>query len=342
MKTKMRPVSRILVALASLSLSLAFVLPVWFIYLMAPQYPEGLTMNIWLDHLSGQVDIINGLNHYIGMKHISESMFPEFGYMSYVVGAFIVLGLLVAITGRRKHLFGYLVLLFIAAGAAMYDFYQWGYDYGHHLDPKAAIQVPGLYYQPPLLGHKKLLNFDAYSYPDQGGWVIIGAGVLFIAVWGWERFVRKNAAPAKSVQLKGKTAVAASLAAAALMLGSCKSGPEPFLLGRDACEDCKMTIADGRFGAELITRKGRIYKFDDLHCLAHFREANPVLLRDATVLFAEYNTARLIPSADSWSISDPEFKSPMNSNAISFRSEASALAAGKGKPVPGLAILDKL
>jgi copper chaperone NosL len=64
----------------------------------------------------------------------------------------------------------------------MYDFYQWGYDYGHNLDPTAPIQVPGLSYQPPLFGHKRLLNFDAYSLPDVGGWIVIAAAVLAFAV----------------------------------------------------------------------------------------------------------------------------------------------------------------
>ncbi|TCJ12123.1 hypothetical protein EPD60_16350 [Flaviaesturariibacter flavus] len=341
MQPQMRPLSRILIALAALSLSLTYILPVWFIFLLAPQYPEGLTMNIWLSRLSGQVEIINGLNHYIGMKHINEAMFPEFQYLGYIVGAFIVLGLLVAATGRRKHLFAYLILLVAAAGAAMYDFYSWGYDYGHNLDPKAAIQVPGLFYQPPLLGHKKLLNFDAYSYPDQGGWVVIGAGLLCIAVWGWERFGRKGAQPVKTVHLPRNAAAAASLLLSA-GLASCKAGPEPFQLGRDACDDCKMTIADARFGAELITKKGRIYKFDDLHCLAHFRKANPGIAMDAQLLFSDFAQSKLIPAAASWSLSDPSFKSPMNSNAVSFESAAAARAAGKGEPVAGIAILDKL
>src|SRR6476619_7133649 len=112
-KNKMRNTSRILIALASLALIATYYFPVWFIFLVAPQYPEGLTMNIWLNRLSGQVDIINGLNHYIGMKHISVEMFPEFTYLVYIVGFFILLGLVVAVSGRRKLLFSYLVLTVI-------------------------------------------------------------------------------------------------------------------------------------------------------------------------------------------------------------------------------------
>ena len=52
----------------------------------APQYPEGLEMKIWINNLTGDVKIISALNHYIGMKHIEVSMFPEFKYMVYIVG----------------------------------------------------------------------------------------------------------------------------------------------------------------------------------------------------------------------------------------------------------------
>ena len=178
--------SRIIVAIASLGLLATYFLPVWFIFLIAPQYPEGLTMNIWLNKITGQVEIINGLNHYIGMKHINADMFPEFDFLVYIVAFFILSGLIVAITGKRKLLFAYLALTVLGGVAAMVDFYKWGYDYGHNLDPKAAIQVPGLFYQPPLFGHKTLLNFDAYSYPDVGGWAIIICSAMFFIVWGYE------------------------------------------------------------------------------------------------------------------------------------------------------------
>ncbi|RYD94093.1 MAG: hypothetical protein EOP50_10060 [Sphingobacteriales bacterium] len=341
MNTRMRPLSRILIAVAAASLALTFFLPLWVIYLQAPQYPEGLSMTIWLNHLGGQVDIINGLNHYIGMKAINEAMFPEFGFLGYAVGAFAVLGLLVAFSGHRKHLFAYLLLLLVAAGAAMYDFYQWGYDYGHHLDPHAAIQVPGLFYQPPLIGHKKLLNFDAYSYPDTGGWIVIGAGLLCFAVWGWERFIRKGARPANSRQLPKAAALAACLFVAA-GTSSCNRGPQAFQAGRDACDDCRMTIADTRYGGEVVTSKGRVYKFDDLHCLAHYLNANPTAFKDAQLYFSNFASGQLLPADGCWSLREPSYKTPMNSGAVSFATPEAAAAQGKGEPVVGTAILQNL
>ena len=92
MKNNLSITSRILVAFASGALIAVFFLPAWRIDLFAPQYPEGLMMNIWINGLSGDVEIINGLNHYIGMKHISVDMFPEFKYLPWVVGFFMLLG----------------------------------------------------------------------------------------------------------------------------------------------------------------------------------------------------------------------------------------------------------
>ncbi len=105
--------SRILVAFASGALIAVFFLPAWRIDLFAPQYPEGLSMYIWINKLSGDVEIINGLNHYIGMKHISADMFPEFKYMTYVVIFFMALGMTAAITGRRKILLAYIIATLI-------------------------------------------------------------------------------------------------------------------------------------------------------------------------------------------------------------------------------------
>lgn len=186
--------SRILVAFASGALIAVYFLPAWRIDLFAPQYPEGLTLYIWINKLTGDVDIINGLNHYIGMKHISADMFPEFRYLPFVVGFFLLLGMMASITGYRKLLFTYVILTIIGGIMVIYDFYRWGYDYGHNLDPKAAIQVPGLSYQPPIFGHKRLLNFDAYSFPDVAGWIVVGAGLLAGIVWflEWRRSRKLN------------------------------------------------------------------------------------------------------------------------------------------------------
>jgi copper chaperone NosL len=322
---KMRKGSRILVAIASLALTATYFLPVWFIFLVAPQYPEGLTMNIWLNRLTGQVEIINGLNHYIGMKHISVEMFPEFKFLVYIVAFFILFGIAVAITGKRKLLFAYLILTILGGLAALADFYQWGYAYGHNLDPKAPIQVPGLYYQPPVIGHKTLLNFDAYSYPDVGGWVVICVGITFFLVWlyEWRTNRKKNAVTRKTPQKKHAPAAAALLL---LFISSCTVKAEPINYGKDMCDDCRMTIVDQHFGAEIVTKKGRVYKFDDARCIAHFIKSGKITDKEiGQTLFTDYNNSKnFIDSKTAVFVVSETLNSPMNSNAAAFENNAAA------------------
>ena len=122
------------------------------------------------------------------MRHIEVSMFPEFGFMIYIVGFIVAAGLISALVGKRLMLIGFLSLLISAALAALIDFYRWGYDYGHNLDPAAAIKIEGMTYQPPLIGTKVLLNFTAFSGPDLGGWIFIGAGLLIfcVVIYEWK------------------------------------------------------------------------------------------------------------------------------------------------------------
>src|SRR5690606_24490050 len=112
---KLKTSTRIIIAIASLAMISAYYVPLWQILMWAPQYPEGLEMKIWIDNLSGDVKIISALNHYIGMKHIEVSMFPEFKYMIYIVGAIIAIGLIASLIGRRISLLGFLLVI-IAAG----------------------------------------------------------------------------------------------------------------------------------------------------------------------------------------------------------------------------------
>lgn len=188
---KLHPISRSIVLISALLLLSAYFSPLWQIQLWAPQYPEGLEMKIWIDRLSGQVDIINGVNHYIGMKHIGEEMFPELQFLVYVFAIIIAIGILLAIIGRVWGLWTFFGILSALGVGVLIDMYRWGYDYGHNLDPTAAIKVPGMSYQPPLLGYKELLNFLAYSGPDIGGWIISFAAILLAGAILYEWKIRK-------------------------------------------------------------------------------------------------------------------------------------------------------
>lgn len=192
MKNTLKPISRLIVALSALLMVSAYFVPLWQILMWAPQYPEGLEMKIWINTITGDVKIISALNHYIGMKHIEVSMFPEFKYMIYIVAFVIGFGLLTALINKRLFLWMYAIIVLGSGIAALVDFYLWGYDYGHNLDPTAPIIVPGMYYQPPLIGTKQLLNFTAFSGPDIGGWIFMVCGVLVIGTLVFEIYKAKK------------------------------------------------------------------------------------------------------------------------------------------------------
>ncbi|MGX5819235.1 hypothetical protein ACWKWU_13615 [Chitinophaga lutea] len=179
---------------ASTVLAIACILMLWFvpmwrIDLAAPQYPEGISMKIWINDVKGDVEIINGLNHYIGMKTIHKSDFKEFVYMPIALAVFCLLGIAVLAGNRRTWFYAWTGLLLLIAAVSMYDFWKWEYDYGHNLNPSAPIKVPGMAYQPPLIGYKKMLNFEALSQPDIGGWFFIAAALLLTGAtfYEWRR-----------------------------------------------------------------------------------------------------------------------------------------------------------
>ena len=128
---------------------------------------------------------INNLNHYIGMKRIEPDAIPELQYMPTILSMLVISALGVAALGRRGVLYVWTVLFGCVLAAGLYDYWKWGYEYGHDLDTKTAIiKIPDMTYQPPLIGSKQLLNFTATSWPDFGGWALILATVLVgVAIW---------------------------------------------------------------------------------------------------------------------------------------------------------------
>jgi copper chaperone NosL len=189
----MSKLSRWFVGVAALLLVLLYVTPMWRIDLLAPQYPEGVGLRIWIHKIVGarpaDLQSINGLNHYVGMAAIEPDSIPELRYMKWIVAALIGGGLLVAGLGKRPLLYAYAAIFVLVAGLGLYDFWRWEYNYGHNLDPTAAIKIPGATYDPPLLGTRKILNFETTSLPDLGGYAAFLAGglVLVALLLEWRR-----------------------------------------------------------------------------------------------------------------------------------------------------------
>jgi hypothetical protein len=130
------------------------------------------------------IDNINELNHYIGMKIIDPTAIPELHTMPWIIGALIVVALVAALWGKRTLLTAWLVGVVALGATGLASFWHWSYDYGHNLDIQhAIIKIPGMVYQPPLIGTKQILNFTATSWPTIGAWLALTAFVVGIVAF---------------------------------------------------------------------------------------------------------------------------------------------------------------
>ena len=104
---------------------------------------------------------------------------------------------------------------------------------------------------------------------------------------------------------------------------SCNTDPQPLQYGKDACYTCKMTLIDKKFGAEIVTAKGKVYKFDDMNCMVNF--INSGYLEDETlehILVVDYTQpGKLIPAEKAFYLKSDEIRSPMASGVAAFESE---------------------
>ena len=314
---KLTTLQRILLFVAAALLGSSIFVAIWRIELEAPQYPEGLNLLIYANKLGGNVDIINGLNHYIGMQTLHAENFIEFTILPYIIGFFTAFSLLAAILANKK-VANILFFSFVAFGIiAMIDFYRWNYNYGHNLDPNAAIIVPGMAYQPPLIGYKQLLNFGAFSTPDIGGWFFITAGLFMLTVFVtgtklWDKKFTKNIV---SLVVFGFIS----------MLTSCSTdGPKQPKLHHTNCDFCKMTIANEKFIAQCVTDKGRVYYFDDIACMVRFKSEN-ITIAFANFYIADFNNpAKYLKGSEAFLFKNEEIKSPMGGNIIAFSKQTDA------------------
>lgn len=196
--------SSILMILGSAILLGLFVFPLWNIMLGAPQYPVPLGMNIHITGISGvsEFDLqnIDGLNHYIGMKTIpkTEEM-VEFKIFPIVIATMSLIGIALGVAGlytkaKPSYFLIWLIVMSILSCIGMYDFNLWLTEYGTNLDPQAIMKMVDaqgnpLSYKPPLMGHRKILNFDAYSYPHTGAYLMMVALILVLTSY----FIGKRA-----------------------------------------------------------------------------------------------------------------------------------------------------
>jgi copper chaperone NosL len=181
------PAGRVLLLLAVVVLLAGGTLPLWRISLVAPQYAEGLTLDMYAYQIvagnRGQdLAEINTLNHYIGMKPIVEADFLEMKLLPFAIGVFALLGLRAAAVGRILTLIDLTVLFAYFGAFSLGSFAYRLYSYGHHLDPRAPMKIKP--FMPVVMGSQQIANFVQTSLPLVGT-LLMSAFLLLLLAALW-------------------------------------------------------------------------------------------------------------------------------------------------------------
>jgi copper chaperone NosL len=175
--------SSVMIVISALLIFSSLYFPWWKMEFFAPQYPEGLNIIVYPDKLEGQIDNINALNHYIGMKNFSEANFPELQYLTYLIVGLAVLVLAAAIIRKKAYLYSVIGLFAVGGVLGVWDLRRWLRDFGTNLDPKAPIAMDP--FVPPILGENIVANFTTYSLLQPGSYIVVLA-FLFVLIPLWK------------------------------------------------------------------------------------------------------------------------------------------------------------
>ena len=183
-----RPVNgtgRLLLLLSIVALLAGGALPLWRISLVAPQYAEGLTLDMYAYQIvagnNGQdLAEINTLNHYIGMKPIAQADFLEMRVLPFAIGVFALLALRAAVIGRIVTVVDLAVLFLYFGMFSLGSFVYRLYTYGHHLDPQAPMKITP--FMPVVVGSQQIANFVQTSLPLAGTMCMGAFFMLLVAV----------------------------------------------------------------------------------------------------------------------------------------------------------------
>ncbi len=182
--------SRLVLLVGIAALAVGAFLPLWRIQLVAPQYQEGLRLDMYAykivaGNAGNDLQEINTLNHYIGMKPIAEADFIEMQWIPFAIGVFVLLGLRAVVIGRIGTVVDLTVLFCYFSAFSLGAFAYRLYTYGHQLDPKAPMTIEP--FMPVLIGRQQIANFVQTSLPLWGSACLaLFLPTLLAAIW-WSR-----------------------------------------------------------------------------------------------------------------------------------------------------------
>jgi hypothetical protein len=178
---------------------LSYWVPLWRISMVAPQYPKGLKLDIYSWRILGgregrDLDEINILNHYIGMRRIVREELVDLNWLPFAFGILLLLVLRAAVLGTVRTLVDLSVLTGYLLLFALFRFVWMLRDFGHNLDEKAPMDVEP--FTPAIVGTKQVANFVTHSWPQAGSWLLaaFAAGLWLVtakALWDAWRAARQ-------------------------------------------------------------------------------------------------------------------------------------------------------
>ena len=105
-----------------------------------------------------------------------------------------------------------------------------------------------------------------------------------------------------------------------IILLSCSKDISPLEYGKDQCDHCRMTLTDRKYGAEIITKKGKTIKFDAAECMLNYLKEKKIDESDIEkyLVINLSDPGALIYAISADYLISPELRSPMGENISSF------------------------
>src|SRR5262245_18833193 len=175
-----------LLGLARVLLLISIFVPYWTMDLDAPQYPDGLQVTAYVNHLEGDVKEINGLNHYIGMRPLEEA-----AQMERTTAVWLIIAMFLLVEGAAFIHTKWAVLLALPAVlfpvGFLVDLHFWLTHFGQNLDPGAPLSNSVKPFSPSVLGESKIGQFSTIASAGMGLYLAAAGSLLTIAGFYFHR-----------------------------------------------------------------------------------------------------------------------------------------------------------
>ncbi len=178
----------LIAAAAMLAISTFF--PYWRMRLNAPQYPSGLFVTVYVNHMEGDVAEIDGLNHYIGMAPLNDAAKIE---RAIAPIAMVVIGLMIIGVAfvHSKWLAVFAIPAMTFPFIFIADLWVWLWYYGNNLDPTAALSGAIKPFTPAVLGTGFVGQFSTTAVLQVGWYLALIGGVLVAFGLHYRRVARQ-------------------------------------------------------------------------------------------------------------------------------------------------------